>query len=75
MNGRKIAQNAIWIIVCKIAQSIISLVVGMMSARYLGPSNYGVINYAASIVAFAVPIMYLGINNIGGFYERFFQSI
>ena len=64
MNGRKIAQNAIWIILCRIVQSIISLVIGMMSARYLGPSNYGVINYAASIVAFAVPIMYLGINNI-----------
>jgi O-antigen/teichoic acid export membrane protein len=32
----------------------------MLSARYLGPSNYGLINYAASIVAFALPIMKLG---------------
>ena len=28
-------------------------VVGMLCARYLGPSNYGLISYAASIAAFA----------------------
>lgn len=32
----------------------------MLCARYLGPSNYGLINYAASIVAFAIPLMKLG---------------
>ncbi len=36
----------------------------MISARYLGPSNYGLINYAASIVAFALPIMKLGLDAI-----------
>ena len=45
---------------CKLAQSVLQLVVGMISARYLGPSNYGLISYAASIVAFAVPLMRLG---------------
>lgn len=34
----------------------------MLSARYLGPSGYGLINYAASLVAFFVPIMQLGLN-------------
>ena len=34
----------------------------MISARYLGPSNYGLISYAASIVAFFLPIMRLGLN-------------
>jgi O-antigen/teichoic acid export membrane protein len=32
----------------------------MLCARYLGPSNYGLINYATAIVSFAVPIMRLG---------------
>ena len=32
----------------------------MISARYLGPANYGLISYAGSIVAFALPIMKLG---------------
>ena len=36
----------------------------MLSARYLGPSNFGLINYAVSVVAFAVPIMQLGLPNI-----------
>ena len=41
-------------------QSVLNLVVTMLSARYLGPSNYGLINYAMSIVAFMVPVMQLG---------------
>lgn len=56
----KVFNNAKWIILCKIVQSVLQLVVGMLSARYLGPSNYGLINYAASIVAFALPVMKLG---------------
>lgn len=58
----RIVNNAKWIIVCKILQSGLQLVVGMLCARYLGPDNYGIINYAASILAFVVPIMRLGFN-------------
>lgn len=60
MNGKKVINNAKWIVMCKFAQSVLQLVVGMICARYLGPSNYGLINYAASIVAFFIPIMRLG---------------
>ena len=35
----------------------------MLTARYFGPTNFGVINYAAALVAFAEPIMLLGLNN------------
>ena len=62
MNSKKVANNAKWIIICKVAQSLLQLLVGMLSARYLGPSNYGVINYAKSVVAFAVPFTQLGLN-------------
>lgn len=55
-------QNAKWIIICKIIQSILQMVIGMLSARYLGPSNYGLISYASSVVAFAVPFMQLGLS-------------
>lgn len=54
------SKNALWIISCKIVQSLLGLIVGMLSARYLGPSNYGLINYASSIVAFLLPIVQLG---------------
>ncbi len=56
-------KNAAWIISCRIAQSVLALIVSMLSARYLGPSNFGLINYAASVAAFALPIMQLGFNS------------
>ena len=60
MAGNRVFNNAKWIIICRVVQSILQLIVGMLCARYLGPSNYGIINYAASIVAFVLPIMQLG---------------
>lgn len=62
MQNRTI-QNASWIIGCRIVQAVFGLVVTMISARYLGPSGYGLINYAASLVAFFVPVMQLGLNS------------
>lgn len=62
MNNRTI-KNATWIIACRVVQALLGLVVTMLSARYLGPSNYGLINYAASITTFVVPIMQLGLNS------------
>ena len=58
-----VLKNAGWIIKCKIIQSILNLIIGMITARYLGPSNYGVISYVASVVAFAMPLMQLGLRN------------
>ena len=58
-----IFKNAGWIIGCKIIQSILNLIIGLITARYLGPSNYGIISYVSSVVAFAVPIMQLGLKD------------
>ena len=55
-------ENAGWMIAEKIIQMVISLVVSLATARYLGPSNYGLINYAASFTAFFAPLCTLGIN-------------
>ena len=60
----KIAKNATWIIVCRIVQAVFGLIINMLTARYLGPSNFGLITYAASLVAFVLPILQLGFNNI-----------
>ena len=48
---------------CRIAQSLLQLAIGMLSARYLGPANYGLLGYAGSIVAFALPLMQLGLKS------------
>ena len=61
--NRKVIKNAAWIIAGKITQALLGMIVTMLSARYLGPSGYGVLNYAASLVAFAVPVMQLGLNS------------
>lgn len=63
MIRNRTVKNAAWIIGCRLLQSGLALVVTMISARYLGPSGYGLINYAASIVAFVVPLMQLGLNS------------
>jgi len=48
---------------CKAAQSLLQLVIGLLCARYLGPSNYGLINYAKSLVALVLPVMQLGMTS------------
>lgn len=55
--------NSIWIIAGKILQSLIALIVGAITARYLGPSNYGIINYVAAYVTFFSCIANLGMNS------------
>ena len=60
----RVAINASWIIVCKIAQAFLGLIINMFTARYLGPSNFGLITYATSLVTFVTPLMQLGFNNI-----------
>lgn len=60
----RVIKNAAWIIGGQVIKAILGVVISMFTARYLGPSNYGLINYAASIVAFVSPIMYLGLNNV-----------
>lgn len=62
MNQKKVFHNAKWLIICKTVQSLLQLIIGMVTARYLGPANYGLINYAKSIVAFFVPISQLGLD-------------
>ena len=63
MKTNRVLTNASWIVGCRIVQALLGLIVTMLLARYWGPSGYGLINYAASIVAFVVPVMQLGLNS------------
>lgn len=60
----KEAKNAGWIIGGRVAQMAISFMVSVLTARYLGPNNYGVINYATAYVTFFTSLCTLGINSI-----------
>lgn len=58
----KLIKNAMWIIGCRIVRAVLNVFVTMLTARCFGPSNYGLINYAASVVAFVAPVMMLGLD-------------
>lgn len=56
--------NALWLIFGKTARMMVNLVVGLLTARYLGPSNYGLIHYAAAYTGFFSAFCTLGIPSI-----------
>lgn len=60
----KMFKNASWLIFGKIFQMLLGFVVSIFTARYLGPSNYGIINYAAAYTAFFASVCTLGINSV-----------
>lgn len=57
-------QNTGWMVFAQVYQMVISLFIGVISARYLGPSNYGTINYAASYISFFTILCALGLEGI-----------
>ncbi len=61
---RKTIQNANWLIGGKIIQMILSLFIGLITARYLGPGNYGLINYGTAYTTFFSSLCTLGLNGI-----------
>lgn len=60
----KVAKNAVWIIGIRVVQAVVAMLINMLTARYLGPSGFGLITYASSLVAFVLPIMQLGLSNV-----------
>lgn len=60
----KEVKNAGWIIAGKVSQLLLSLAVSIFTARYLGPGNYGLINYASAFVIFFTSFCTLGINSV-----------
>ncbi len=56
--------NTNWLVAERVFQMAISLVVGLWVARYLGPSDYGIINYVAAFISFALPICSLGLEGV-----------
>lgn len=60
----RIAKNAGWIITGKIIEMVIGLLVSLITARYLGPANYGLISYGKAFTAFFSSFCTLGINSI-----------
>lgn len=60
----KEAHNAVWIIGGKVVQMLLSVVVGILTARYLGPGNQGLLQYGTAWVTFFTALSNLGINSV-----------
>lgn len=57
-------RNSYWMIGEKVFQMLLSLVVGILTARYLGPTNFGTLNYTAAFIAFFTNIAALSMNSV-----------
>lgn len=64
LKGNKEVHNASWMILGRIIQMILTFFVSIITARFLGPSNYGIINYASAYVAFFTSLCTLGLDSI-----------
>ncbi len=64
MLKNRFIKNTGWIVGGKIFQMAISLLISTLTARYLGPDNFGLINYTNAYIAFFNSICLLGLNGI-----------
>ena len=60
----RVVKNAGWIIGGRIVHMLCAFIISLFTARYLGPGNYGLINYATAYTTFFYSICTLGINSI-----------
>ncbi len=60
----KAVKNAGWLIAGRIVQMVCAFVVSLLTARYLGPGNYGLVNYALAYTTFFYSLCTLGIHAI-----------
>ena len=63
-NNSKFFKNTTWLIGGQIFRLIVSFFISTISTRYLGPSNFGIINYISSYISFFTSIIGLGINGV-----------
>ncbi|WP_349346579.1 flippase [Priestia megaterium] len=64
LNYRNILSNTSWLFFEKIFRMIVTLFIGIWVARYLGPENFGTLNYAQSTVTLFMTVAILGLDSI-----------
>ncbi len=63
-NNKNVLENILWLFFDKALRMGMGIVVGVWIARYLGPTDFGVLNYALAIVAIFAAIATLGMESI-----------
>ena len=62
--NKKITVNAFWIMFGRVFQLGLTFVTTMLITRYLGPTEYGKLNYVYSYIQLFIPLATLGMNDI-----------
>lgn len=61
---KKIITNILWLISEKLANAVGTLIITIYVARYLGPSDMGIINFSLAISTIIVPLSQLGADSL-----------
>jgi PST family polysaccharide transporter len=62
--GRQLLGNSFWLLVDKVSRLFAGLIIGILVARYLGPTNMGLWNYGLAIFTFFTVFPSLGLDYI-----------
>ena len=63
-NTRQLLSNTSWLFADKLLQMVIGLFIGIWVAKYLGPEQFGLYNYATSLVLMVSPLASMGIESL-----------
>lgn len=61
---RSVVKNVYWAVLGKVVNLVSALFVGILVARYLGPEQYGLMNYVISFVSLFAVLANFGLDNI-----------
>ena len=61
---KRFAVNTGWLIAQSVFQYVLSAVIGIIAARFLGPANFGILGYGVSLMAMFQAFCTLGFNDI-----------
>lgn len=64
LKENKFFKNTSWLVIERVAEMVITLLIGAFTNRYLGPEKYGLINYGLSFIAIFTFIANLGLDGI-----------
>ncbi len=64
IKGSRVIGNASWMVAEQMIQMLMSFLIGMISVRYLGPSNYGLLQYCSAYMNLFTAIALLGLEAI-----------
>lgn len=61
---KKYSRSTLWMIIEKVIRLSFNLIIGIWIARHLGPSDYGIFNFAIAVSTLLLPIINFGLQGV-----------